>query len=94
MSESARLVQTGTVSGTPIQVDVTSLGSAVPVSVTLSVDYVLSDPRPPGFPFRPGMTGTDAADLDYPRTIPNGTTVSLLACEANALINAGVASLA
>jgi len=92
MSESPRLVQTGTVDGNPIEVDVTVLGPAVPVGVTLTADYVLANPRPPGFPFRPGMTGVDSADLDYPRTLPSGTTIELLSCEATALLNAGAAT--
>ena len=55
MTESARLVQLGTVNGTPIQADVTVLGDTV--AVLLSADYVLADPRPPGFPSRPAWTG-------------------------------------
>jgi hypothetical protein len=92
MTEAARQVQTGTVNGTPIYVDVTTLGSAVPVKVTLTQNYVLANPRPPGFPLRPSMTGADAADLDYPRTLNSGTVLSLLQAEATALINAGVAT--
>ena len=90
MSEGPRLLQVGTVGGAPINVDVKSLGGAVPVSVTLSADYVIGA-RPPGYPARPSFTGVDAADLDYPRTIPSGTTLSLLAAEATALISAGAA---
>ena len=94
MSESPRLVQTGTVGATPIMVDVTTLGSATPVKVTLTANYVLANPRPPGFPSRPSMTGTDTADLDFPRTLLSGAIVSFLAAEATALINAGAATLA
>ena len=92
MPESPRLVLLGVANATNIQADVTTLGSAVPVSVTLTASYALANPRPPGFPFRPSMTGTDAADLDYPRTIPTGTVLEVLACEANALVAAGVAT--
>jgi hypothetical protein len=92
MTEAARLVTTGTVGGTPIQVDVTVLGSDVPVKIRLTADYISQ--RPPGYPARPGLTGVDAGDLDYPRTITNGTTIALLACEATALVNAGAAVLA
>ena len=93
MTESARLVQLGTVNGTPILADVTVLGSDVPVSVQLTADYVLANPRPPGFPFRPSMTGADAPHLDYPRTITNDTTLRVLRAEANALVTAGAATL-
>ncbi len=88
-------VQTGTVGGTPILVDVANgLGSDVAVAVTLGATaYVLTDPRPPGFPIRPSWTGTDAADLDYPRTVPGNTRFLLLRCEANALVTAGAAVL-
>jgi len=94
VTESPRQVQTGTVGATPILVDVTSLGSAVAVSVQLTSNYVLANPRPPGFPFRPSMTGADTPHVDYPRTLTNGTVVSFLKCEADALIAAGAATLA
>ena len=92
MTESARLVQLGTVNATPIQADVTVLGDTV--AVLLSADYVLADPRPPGFPFRPSWTGSAPPHGDAGRTIPAGTTLTLLACEAAALIAAGAATRA
>jgi hypothetical protein len=90
MSEGARLVQLGTVGGSPINADVKTIGSAVPVAVTLSADYAMLDP--PGFPFRASFTG--AATPQYPHTVPSGTTISVLACEATALVAAGAAVLA
>jgi hypothetical protein len=75
---------------TLIQADVSAgLGSAV--TVTLLMDYALANPRPPGFPFRPSMTGAPVAGLDYPRTLASGTTLEVLQVEATALINAGAA---
>lgn len=88
------LVTVGSINGgaTPIQVDVRSLGSAVAIRVTLSTNYAMLQPDGAffvGFPFRPQFTG--AASPQYPHTVPSGTTLALLACEANALIAAGAA---
>jgi hypothetical protein len=97
MSEGARLLTLGTISGGSVAIaaDVTNLGSATPVKVTLSTDYTLANPRPPGFPTRPGMTGAAFASLDVPgELIPSGTTIATLQCEATALINAGAGTLA
>jgi hypothetical protein len=96
MSESPRLVTTGTINGgaTAIQADVTTLGSAVPVAVTLSTAYTLANPRPPGFPTKPGLTGVAVIHEEtLGMVISSGTTIALLACEATALINAGAATL-
>ena len=84
-----RYVQVGSINGgaTPINADVTMLGSAVPVLVTLSAPYQIA--CPPGYPSRPSMTGASATNLNYPRTIPSGATLGLLSCESNALIAAG-----
>jgi hypothetical protein len=90
MAEGARLVEVGTSGVTPINADVTSLGSAVPVGVVLTADYVMLDP--PGFPFRQSFTGS--AVPQYPHTVASGTTISVLQCEATALVNAGAATLA
>ena len=92
MSESARQVETGTVGGQPILADVTSIGSAVPVAITLSADYAMLDPV--GFPFRASFTGATAANLQYPRTVPSGTTLQLLKCEADALVATNAAAYA
>ena len=85
MSNNPRLVQVGTTGSTAVNADVTTLGSAVPVAVTLSADYAMLNP--PGFPARPSFTG--AATPQYPHTVPSGTTLELLSCEANALIATG-----
>ncbi len=92
MSESPRLVTVGTISGgaTPINADVTNLGSDVAVAVTLSTDYAMLDP--PGYPSRASFTGS--ATPQYPHTILSGSTIKVLRCEANALVAAGAATLA
>jgi hypothetical protein len=97
MSEGPRLVTVGTTNGgaTAIQADVTTLGSAVPVLVRLTTNYAMAQPDGSlfvGFPFRPCFTG--AAMPQYPHTVPSGTTLALLACEATALVAAGAAVLA
>ena len=92
MSESPRLVLCGTVGATPINADVTVIGHAVPVAITLTADYSMLDP--PGYPFRASFTGASADNLQYPRTVWSGTTLKVLACEATALVNAGAATLA
>lgn len=83
MPESQRLIQLGTVGTTPVMADVTVLGSAVPVTVTLLADYQMLDP--PGYPARPSFTGCAAAALQFPRTIPKGTPFTVLSAEAAAL---------
>jgi hypothetical protein len=65
------------------------LGSAVPVRVTLTTDYAML--CPPGLPARPAFTGAIPVG-NYPRTIPSGTTLALLKCEADALVAAGAAT--
>jgi len=85
MANNPRLVEVGTTSGTPVNADVTTIGSDVAVAVLLTADYVMLDP--PGFPFRPSFTGASAPQ--YPRTVADGTTLHLLACEASALVTAG-----
>jgi hypothetical protein len=76
----------------PIYVDVRSLGD-VPVAVVLTTDYTMHEiSEPPGFPNRPG--GTGSAQARYPHVASAGTTLHLLRCEADALIAAGAATLA
>lgn len=87
--------ETGTVGGSPVQVDVANgIGSDVAVAVTLGgTAYILANPRPPGFPLRSAWTGADAEDLyDAGRTVPGGTVLLVLACEAAALVTGGFAS--
>jgi hypothetical protein len=92
MSEGPRLLTVGTTNAgaTNINADVTNLGSDVPVAVTLSTDYTML--APPGYPARPGFTGT--ARPQYPHTVSSGTTFKVLRCEATALVAAGAATLA
>jgi hypothetical protein len=84
------LVTVGTINAgaTAIVTDVTTLGPAV--AVMLTVDYAMG--APPGFPSRPSFIG--AAVPQYPHTIPSGSTIHVLQCEANALVLAGAAVLA
>jgi len=84
-----RLLVVGTIGGVDISADVINLGTAVPVSITLTADYTMISP--PGYPARPAFTG--AATPQYPHTVPSGTSLLLLACEAAALIAAGGATL-
>lgn len=86
------LVTVGTINSgsTPINADVTVLGSDVAVAVLLSTNYSMLNP--PGFPFRASFTG--AATPQYPHTIVSGTTIKVLKCEATALVAAGAATLA
>lgn len=84
--------QTGTAGGTAINVDISRIEPSVPVRVLLSANYTML--RMPGDPTRPGLTGCAAANLDFPKTIPSGTTIALLAGEAAALVAAGKASYA
>jgi len=91
----ASYVQTGTVGATAVNVDVANgIGSDVAVAVTLGgTAYVLANPRPPGFPARSSWTGADPADLyDAGRTVPGGTRLYVLSCEAAALVNGGFAT--
>lgn len=92
MALNANLVTVGSIDGgeTPIQADVTTLGSDVPVVVTLTTAY--AQLCPPGWPARPGEAGAAAAGLNYPKTLLSGTTMAFLACEAAALVEAGAAT--
>ncbi|MGH6836820.1 MAG: hypothetical protein ACREC9_15060 [Methylocella sp.] len=84
MSESPRLVQLGSVGASLVLADVRNLGSAVPATpVTLTADYAMISP--PGYPSRPSFTGDAAASLQFARTVPKGTVISVLAPEAAAL---------
>lgn len=85
-----KLVLHGTAGGTAINVDVSRLEHAVSVKVLLNAAYAMINS--PGIPTRPGFTGASSANLDYPRTASSGTTLTLLAGEAAALVAAGKAS--
>jgi hypothetical protein len=71
-----------------IQADVTELGPAV--RVMLSADYTLRSYG--SFPTRPSLTGAQPPEYDG-RVIPSGTTMTVLKCEADALVAAGAATL-
>lgn len=92
MANNQKLVQHGTANAAPINVDMARIEHGAPVKVTLSANYTMLSGG--GIPSRPSFTGAAAAKLDYPRTIPSGTTLSLLKGEADALVTAGVASYA
>ena len=90
MSDSPRLVNHGTAGGTVINVDVTTIEPSGAVKVQLTASY--SRLHPPGVPSPPSMTGCAAVNLDFPRTIANGTVLALFKAEAAALVAAGKAS--
>lgn len=79
----------GIVGSTPIVADIgAGVGSAGAVSVVLTSDYAMLGPA--GYPSRPSFTG--AATPQYPHTISSGATLSVLAPEALALVDAGAAN--
>jgi hypothetical protein len=90
MAVNPRLVQHGSVGGTAINVDMSRIEHSLPVKVQLTANYAML--HPPGAPTRPSMTGVAAAGLDYPRTVPTGTVLSLFKAEADALVTAGAAT--
>lgn len=91
MTVNATLVKYGTAGGVDINVDHSRIDHNAPVRVNLTADYVIAA-RLPGAPTRPGLTGRDAKNLDYPRTITSGTTIDVLKAEADALVTAGKAT--
>jgi hypothetical protein len=97
MALNQNLVTLGTINSgaTAIQADVSQgLGSAASVEITLTTAYTLASPRPPGWPFRPSMTGAQFSNLDAPgRVLNSGTVLEVLQPEATALINASAATL-
>jgi hypothetical protein len=90
MALNPTLVQHGTAGGTAINVDVSRIEPGAPVKVQLTANYSILET--PGIPTRPSFTGAAAASLDYPRTVPSGSVLLLLAGEANALVAAGKAN--
>jgi hypothetical protein len=87
-----RLLQIGTVGGTPVMVDAKGLGHDVPVKVTIgATDFIVT--RPPGWPSRPHTTGSAVAEGST-TTFKAGATVALLRCEAVALVAAAFATYA
>jgi hypothetical protein len=90
MAINPKLVQHGSVGGTPINVDMARIEHGAPVKVHLTANYALLSG--PGIPARPSFTGAPVAGLDYPRTIVSGTALLLLKGEADALVTAGAAT--
>jgi len=88
-----RLLRLGSINGgTAIQANVAYLGGdRAPVAVTLSTDYTLENPGA-GWPVRPFLTG--APQPAFPYTVTSGSTITLLQCEAAALVGAGAATYA
>jgi hypothetical protein len=86
--QSARNHHSGTVGGQPVIVDVTFLGS---IGVRIQLTAAWTTAREPGYPARPSLTGTAAASLDYPKTIPSGTVMEVMQPEAAALVAMGAA---
>lgn len=93
MAINQKLVKHGTAGGVDINVDYARIGHAdAPTKVTLSANYSIT--HDPGMLFRPQFTGASPANLEYPRTITNGTTLTLHKAEADALVAAGKAAYA
>jgi hypothetical protein len=76
---------------TPIMVDGQTPPLTAPVArVTLTVD--VAQLCPPGWPSPPDETGVAATSLWFPRTLRSGTTITVFACAAAALIAADAAT--
>jgi len=91
-SQNVKNVPHGTAGGSTINVDLSRIDHAVTRKVTLLANYTTQ--KEPGTPTRPQFTGAEASKLDYPRTITSGTTLTLSAAEADALVAAGKATYA
>jgi hypothetical protein len=90
MALNPALVKHGTSNGVDINVDLSRIEHGAVRYVTLSYSYMTLNP--PGAPSRPAFTGASAANLDFSKTIANGTRLALLAGEAAALVAANVAA--
>ena len=93
MAEAPRNATHGKINAgaTEVKVDMTTLGTDVPIWVTLTTDYAML--HAPGMLARPSFTGCAAASLQYPRTLPSGTRFQVFKNEATALVAAGAAVL-
>lgn len=92
MAQNVKNVPHGTAGGSTINADLTRIDHGQTKRVTLSANYDTTSQ--PGTPTRPQFTGAEASKLDYPRTIPSGTTMTLSVEEAAALVAAGKATYA
>jgi len=90
MALNPKLVNTGTAGGTAINADMSRIEPSAPVRVQLSANYATL--HNPGDPTRPDFTGCAVGNLDFPKTVPSGTILHLLAAEAAALVTAGKAA--
>ena len=88
MALNPRTVKHGVSNGATISPDLTRIDHSLPVKIRLKYAYTVI--TVPGAPQRPCFTG--AAQLDYPRTIAAGSTLSLYAHEALALVQANCAT--
>lgn len=87
-----RLVTLGTANSTTIEVDATYIDAgAQPVTVTLTADFVLNWPSPPGWVVDPSFQGSGKFEVG---TLTAGRTLTLLPGLAAALVTAGAASYA
>lgn len=87
-----RLVTLGTVGATTIAVDATYIDAgAQPVTVTLTANFVLNWPAPPGWVVDPSFQGSGKFEVG---TLAAGQTLTLLPGLAVALVNAGAATYA
>ena len=86
----ASVAYTGSNTSAPVsvQADVYWLGSLYTTTVQFLTDYNMECPI--GYPTRPGFTGVSPAK-EYPHTLPKGTILALLPCEADALVALGAA---
>lgn len=91
-SQNAKSVPHGTAGGTAINADLSRIDHARTRKVTLGANYAIT--REAGTPVRPQFTGAEPGKLDFPRTLNSGTTVTLSAEEAAALVAAGKATYA
>lgn len=92
MADDVRLVEIGTVGGAAVMADAKCLGHDVSVKVTIgATDFIAS--RAAGWPSRPHTTGSAAAEGGT-TIFRAGSTVSLLRCEAHALVAGGHAGYA
>lgn len=92
MTINQKLVQHGTATGTPINVDLSRIEHGSTVKVTLTANYTILCGG--GIPTRPSFTGAAQANLESPRTIASGTALTLHKGEADALVTAGKATYA
>ena len=90
MASNPTNVKHGTCNGATISPDMSRLDPSTTKRVKLKFAYTVV--AVPGAPSRPGNTGVAAGSLDFPRTIPANTVLTLLPHEAAALVAANCAT--